>query len=175
MSSTRHVMLIRHAEEPDQAAGILGVDEQGRPDDEALSVRGWQRAGALARLFAPCNGLGPKLLAPPQTVFAATDAGKSCRPLYTVLPLARLLGLQVDTRFGSEGEVGPLLDAVRACRGPVLLCWRHQAMGGIAQVLCGGAPRTWDAARYDLVWVFERQGEAWRFTELPQRLLHGDG
>lgn len=175
MSSTRHVMLIRHAEEPDQAPGILGVDEQGRPDAESLSVRGWQRAGALARLFAPCGGQPPQPLARPASILAATDAGKSHRPLCTVLPLARLLGLQVDTRFGSEGEIAPLLDAVRASPGPVLLCWRHQALGGIAQALCGGAPRTWDAARYDLVWVFERQGEGWRFTELPQRLLHGDG
>lgn len=175
MSSTRHVMLIRHAEEPDQAAGILGVDEKGRPDGEALSVRGWQRAGALARLFAPRGGMPPQPLARPASILAATDAGKSHRPLCTVLPLARLLGLRIDTRFGSEGEVAPLLDAVRASPGPVLLCWRHQAMGDIAQALCGGAPRTWDAARYDLVWVFERQGEGWRFTELPQRLLHGDG
>ena len=151
------------------------MNEQGRPDEEALSVQGWQRAGALVRLLAPCNGHGSKLPAPPQTIFAATDAGKSRRPLCTVQPLARLLGLQVDTRFGSEGELAPLLDAVRACSGPVLLCWRHQAMGDIAQALCRSAPPTWDAARYDLVWIFERRGDAWRFTEMPQRLLHGDG
>jgi hypothetical protein len=175
MPATRRVMLIRHAEEPDKGAGILGVDEQGHPDADALSVRGWQRAGALVRLFVPLNGTGLKLLAPPAAVFAATDAGKSHRPWCTVQPLARLLGLTVDTRFGSEGEVAPLLSAALACRGPVLLCWRHQAMGAIAQALCGGPARRWDAARYDLVWVFERQGEAWQFTQLPQRLLHGDG
>lgn len=174
MAATRRVMLIRHAEEPDKEAGLLGVDEQGRPDADALSVRGWQRAGALVRLFAPAEGVAPKPLAPPATLFAATDACKSRRPLCTVQPLARRLGLAVDTRFGSESEVGPLLSAVLACRGPVLLCWRHQAMGRIAQALCGGPQRHWDAARYDLVWVFERQGESWQLTQWPQRLLHGD-
>ena len=177
MPATRRVMLIRHAEEPDKGAGILGVDESGRPDAEALSVRGWQRAGALAGLFAsgPGHGSAPKPLAPPVAVFAATDAGKSRRPLCTVLPLARRLGLEVDTRFGSEGDTAPLLTAVLACCGPVLLCWRHQAMADIAQALCGGPARPWDPARYDLVWVFERQGDAWQLTELPQRLLAGDG
>lgn len=177
MPATRRVMLIRHAEEPDKGAGILGVDESGRQDAEALSVRGWQRAGALARLFAACAGhrAALKPLAPPVAVFAATDAGKSRRPLCTVLPLARRLGLEVDTRFGSEGDIAPLLTAVLACPGPVLLCWRHQAMGAIAQALCGGAARRWDAARYDLVWVFERKGDAWQFSEHPQRLLAGDG
>lgn len=181
MPATRRVMLIRHAEEPDKDAGILGVDEKGRPDQDALSVRGWQRAGALVRLFAPCHGPARskggtgKLLAAPVAIFAATDAAKSHRPLCTVQPLAQLLGLAADTRFGSEGDVTALLTAVLACRGPVLLCWRHQAMGDIAWALCGGKPRQWDAARYDLVWVFEREGESWYFTELPQRLLAGDG
>jgi hypothetical protein len=171
-------MLIRHAEEPDKDAGIQGVDERGHPDQDALSVRGWQRAGALARLFAPngSNGSHQKLLAPPVAIFAATDAWKSHRPLCTVQPLARLLGIAVDTRFGSEGGVTALLTAVLACRGPVLLCWRHQAMGDIAQALCGArAARRWPDGRYDLGWVFERQGEAWQLTEVPQRVLDGDG
>lgn len=177
MPATRRVMLIRHAEEPDKGAGILGVDESGHPDAEALSVRGWQRAGALAGLFAACAGHGAayRPLAPPMAVFAATDAGKSRRPLCTVQPLARRLGLEVDTRFGSEDALAPVLAAVLACRGPVLVCWRHQAMGDVAQALCGGPARRWDPARFDLVWVFERQGGAWQLTELPQRLLAGDG
>jgi hypothetical protein len=180
MVATAHVMLIRHAEKPDEDAGILGVDEQGRPDADALSVRGWQRAGALAQLFrgghGPRGGPGPAggLLAPPAAIFAATDPNKSRRPLCTVQPLARLLDVPVDTRFGSEGDPAALLQAVQAARGPVLLCWRHQAMAGVARALCGGQPPAWDEARYDLVWVFERQGERWRRTEMPQRLLAGD-
>lgn len=177
MPTTRRVMLIRHAEEPDKDAGIQGVDEQGHPDQDALSVRGWQRAGALVRLFVPQHAgvnANHRLLAPPVALFAATDPYKSHRPLCTVLPLARLLGLQVDTRFGSDSSVTALLTTALAYRGPVLLCWRHQAMSDIAQALCGRA-RRWNEARYDLVWVFERQGEAWQLTEVPQRVLDGDG
>lgn len=180
MAATTHVMLIRHAEEPDAGGGSLGVDERGRPDQDALSVRGWQRAGALAQLFRAGDGqhggqgAAAGLLAPPAAIFAATDPGKSHRPLCTVQPLARLLDLPVDTRFGSEGDPAALLAAVQAARGPVLLCWRHQAMAGLARALCGGPQHAWDATRYDLVWVFERHGGRWRLTELPQRLLAGD-
>lgn len=171
------IQLIRHAEEPDAQAGIRGVDERGAPDADALSVRGWQRAGALVHLFAPASGWPSRPpLARPGALFAATDAGKSHRPLCTLRPLAQRLGLRVDTRFGSEGEPRALLDAVLACDAPVLVAWRHESMAEVARALAGEqVPPAWDAGRYDLVWVLEPQESGWRFTELPQRLLAGDG
>lgn len=175
--SDLHLMLIRHAEKPDRASGVRGVDEQGHEDEQALSVRGWQRAGALVRLFGGHGSRGMvSPLAVPGAVFAATDAGRSRRPLCTVQPLARALGLRVDTRFGSEQDPAALLRALSDCGAPVLLCWRHQALGPLAQALAGPgrAPAQWDAARCDLVWVLRRQGDTWGFSEVPQRLLDGD-
>ena len=43
------VMLLRHAEKPDPALGERPVDTLGVGDENSLSVRAWQRAGALVR------------------------------------------------------------------------------------------------------------------------------
>lgn len=40
------IMVIRHAEKPTQAAA--GVKQKGEESPHHLTVRGWQRAGALA-------------------------------------------------------------------------------------------------------------------------------
>jgi broad specificity phosphatase PhoE len=50
---TRKIMVIRHAEKALPGGVISGVNEAGGPDPNSLSVRGWQRAGALAKLLAP--------------------------------------------------------------------------------------------------------------------------
>ena len=47
------LIIIRHAEKPDPQANIGGVSEAGGADRNDLTVRGWQRAGALVRLFNP--------------------------------------------------------------------------------------------------------------------------
>jgi hypothetical protein len=49
------IFLIRHAEEPDPNAGIVGVSHSGQPDDDSLALRGWQRAKALSALFGADN------------------------------------------------------------------------------------------------------------------------
>ena len=51
--AARKIMVIRHAEKPDDAGTIFGITIEGHQDSEELSVRGWQRAGALATFFAP--------------------------------------------------------------------------------------------------------------------------
>ena len=46
-------MVIRHAEKPDDAGNVLGITIEGHRDPQELTVRGWQRAGALATFFVP--------------------------------------------------------------------------------------------------------------------------
>ena len=51
------IMIIRHAEKHQHGSHDRGVNEDGRPAHHELTVRGWQRAGALVHLFAPPGGL----------------------------------------------------------------------------------------------------------------------
>ena len=68
------IMIIRHAEKPPPT---FGVNADGVQDKESLTVRGWQRAGALAPFFAPPPGapLPNPALATPRYVYAAKIEG----------------------------------------------------------------------------------------------------
>jgi hypothetical protein len=46
----RKIMLIRHAEKPDDAGKLLGVDSSGRPDSKSLTVP--EQAAEVARALA---------------------------------------------------------------------------------------------------------------------------
>jgi len=76
-----------------------------------------------------------------------------------------------------EGEEEALVRRVLAGPGPALIAWKHLTMHVIADLVLGDrttAPQSWPFERYDLVWVFDRVGDGWRFTQVPQLLLAGD-
>jgi len=94
-------MLIRHAKKPEGT--VQGVDANGNEGQEFLIVQGWQRAGALARFFAPASAQFQRPgVEQPQFLFAsgpvskkqkqAGNGSKSYRPEQTITPLSRLLG-----------------------------------------------------------------------------------
>src|SRR5689334_18288999 len=86
--AARKIMIIRHAEKPDDAD--QGVTPAGLPDREDLTVRGWQRAGALGRFFAPRDErFADPHLATPDVIFASQvgPQSPSARPMHTVTPL----------------------------------------------------------------------------------------
>jgi hypothetical protein len=179
MSCTK-VMLIRHAEKGDAAAGVQGVNERGAADPLGLSVRGWQRAGALVRALAPLDGhFADPRLAKPSAIFAAAASARhpSTRAADTVQPLAQALGLLPDCRHDSDDAPQALLAAIDACHGPVLVCWRHQDLPALARARAPEAalPPNWPADRYEVIWLFDLRAGAWRFEQLPLRLLPGDG
>jgi hypothetical protein len=114
------IMLIRHAERPNKKA--KAVNAEGKRDHEELIVRGWQRSGALVRLFAPRHGkfVDPRL-AQPKTIFASavTKDSTSWRPQHTVLALADELKFKLDVRF-PKGDERDLAQAAIDAKGPVL-------------------------------------------------------
>jgi hypothetical protein len=179
-ASASIIMLIRHAEKPPDSPPPHGVSLDGHHEKDSLTVQGWQRAGALACLFAPTHGT-PRTqgLAEPRFLYASNPhKHKSKRSQETLTPLARKLGLEINTDF-TPGEEEALARDARTRSGVVLICWRHQHLPHIAHHLLGNnasAPQSWADDRYDVVWVLrlDPASRKYSFTAVAQRLLHGD-
>jgi broad specificity phosphatase PhoE len=174
MSST--IALIRHAEKPSGDGRLVGVDEAGFLDANELTVRGWQRAGALVRFFAGFDS-GPPVL-PGHLVAAAPDAQHtSKRCISTLLPLAGHCGLVVATPFqvGAEDRLAAYLDGLH---GLVVVAWEHKRLPALARLMAANAqdvPLEWPEDRFDLVWLLVPEASGGRrFAQLPQLLLGGD-
>ena len=175
------VMLIRHAEKPTDSPPACGVTFEGEREKESLAVRGWQRAGALACLFAPAGGLfQDPSLAEPRFLYASKPVRRSGsrRPLETLTPLAEKLALRINTGF-HRSETADMLEDALQCAGVVLVCWQQEFIPEIANRILGDettAPQDWPDDRFDVVWVFDRDDAAGRygFKQVPQRLLAGD-
>jgi broad specificity phosphatase PhoE len=175
---TNKIMVIRHAEKPTDEGLIKGVTEEGDRDSESLSIRGWQRAGALARMFIPGPGLTQRAgLAQPDRIFATKSAthAKSLRPQQTVAPLAKLAGIEVNTAF-ALGEEPALARAATEGDGPVLISWHHEAIRDLAAGVLGpgAAIPHWPHDCFDMVFVLDAGADGWRLTQVCQLLLSGD-
>ena len=175
-------MVIRHAEKPATDHSPYGVTLKGAINKESLTARGWQRAGALANLFAPTNGLfQDPSLAEPRFLFASRyiKSRGSRRPIETIMPLADKLALSINSDF-PRSEVEGMLEAAFLCKGVVLICWQREYIPRIADHILGNktvAPRHWPEERFDVVWVFDRDpssADGYVFKQVPQRLLAGD-
>lgn len=178
-------MIIRHGEKPANVPPPHGVTPHGEPDRESLSVRGWQRAGALAAFFAPSDDhFQQPLLATPDRVFAVRVApgSESRRHQQTVAPLLEKLGDAAVSNFDyAKDHEHELADAILAGQDIVLVCWEHERIPHIARHIpinpqSPDPPGDWPEDRYDLVWVFELDpaSSTYRFTIVPQLLLAGD-
>jgi len=180
---THTIMLIRHAEKPSKDGAIRGVTVNGFDDANELSVRGWQRAGALVRFFAPGSESAPARMPRPDYLFApgTTPELKSVRGRSTLAPLAGYLSLPTSTAF-RKGEEALLAAAASQLPGPVLIAWEHHALPDLARALVGGAlatPPEWPDHRFDMLWLFQHERDraaegVWRFSQIPMLLLAGD-
>ncbi|MBV8771965.1 MAG: hypothetical protein JO166_06505 [Deltaproteobacteria bacterium] len=180
MAATK-IMIIRHAEKPSDDNSISGVTMEGKKEPEELTVRGWQRAAALIRFFAPADGhFADPHLATPDIIFASKvqHHSPSYRPQHTVTPLADFLHRQVVLTHAKGEEERLVADAV-AANGTVLIAWEHEAIPQIGNMITGNnmtCPQKWHGNRFDLVWVFDRPRASggWTFAQIPQLLLPGD-
>lgn len=165
------IILIRHAEKPEQGA--------------ELNAQGLKRAEALVDFFRSEPAV--TRYGTPAAIYAAAPKNEdsSVRSIQTVAPLARALGLRIDTRF-TRGQTRKLVKAIMenpAYDGRmVLVCWQHTNLVTIAQELAeyNSSPRitiptTWPDGSFDRVWVLDlAKGKVTAFKDLPQRLLPGD-
>jgi len=177
------IYLIRHAEKPSD--DVNGVDETGAADAESLIPRGWQRAGAWAVYFGPS---GP--LPAPERVYAANDqkeklakddklGSHSRRPIETVTEAAQRLGLGTPNVTFTKDQEPELVKEIAKLDGVTLVCWQHEAIPQIAELLVGTdgkIPSPWPGDRFDVVWRFRRAAGAatWLFDQLCPQLLSGD-
>jgi broad specificity phosphatase PhoE len=178
---TQKILVIRHAEKPERGAAV-GIDANGQPDPKSLTPRGWQRAGALVQFFAPGEDGEPQApLVRPKHLFAAhadpATSDDSKRPRQTIEPLAAYLRptIPIDDSCGKD-ELQKLVEKVTGMEGAVLIAWEHKRIPTMARLLVAGgeAVPIWPDDRFDMVWVFEQAGAAWRLTQVPQLLLAGD-
>lgn len=172
MALTR-ILIIRHAEEHD----VPGVTAKGEHDTHSLTVKGWQRAGALTRLFYP-GERGPLT---PDAIFtsAVAPGSPSQRPRQTIGPLHARLRNEGPVDYNeafAKPDTESLMQAVLACQGVVLIAWEHSQIPHCVAVLPNPphVPERWPAHRYDLIWQFDKREDSWEFEQIPQNLLAND-
>ena len=181
--TAKKIMILRHAEKPDDNGTPYGVNADGEQDEESLTTRGWQRAGALVALFDPARGpLQSAELEKPDVLFAAVVAphAQSERPTETITPLSQRLDISLNVSGEyTKGQEADVAKAALASQGTVLICWQHEdipAIAGNIPLLNGLVPQEWPGDRFDLVWVFDLQSATgqYAFGQVPQDLLVGD-
>jgi hypothetical protein len=191
---------------PDTMPPTYGVDCKGDQGDKtkhspystSLTPRGWQRAGALAVLFAASPG-GSARFAQPTSILAteyvpngsktesATTDTDSHRPYETVQPLSERLGLPIETPYPLGSEAEAMQDLVWQRQGVVLICWEHhhiynhQDQSGLVAALVPFVDNpddifhTWDDCCFDAVWSFTKTAAGtYHFERLSQHALAGD-
>jgi hypothetical protein len=175
------IILLRHAEKPAKDGAPYGITRKGERSKESLEVRGWQRAGALANLFAPgSEHFQHRALATPQFLYASKPLRRkgSRRPLETITPLAEKLGIKINTEF-QRSQLVSMVEDVVSRQGVVLICWQREYIPDIASLILGAknvAPAEWPEDRFDIIWVFDlqRSSSTYKFQQVPQELLAGD-
>ena len=145
VSRPAHVILIRHADKP------------ADPRDPHLSEAGVKRAEQLVSFVTGDPAMTK--LGSPVAVFATktTRDGNGQRTQETVAPLAKALGLRVQTPFRSKDYAALaklVLEDPEYSDKTLLICWNHEQIPQLAAALgVSPEPRKWKASVFDLVYV----------------------
>ncbi len=145
------VLIIRHAEKPDDGSG--------------LAPAGVTHAQAYVPYFEnyQVDGKPIKLTA----LFAAANSGSSERPYLTIRPLSQAIGLPIDSQF-KDKDYGELVKALQDTGHgrEILICWHHGEIPNLLRAL-GADPATllpgseWPSDQYG--WVvqlrFDKDGK----------------
>jgi broad specificity phosphatase PhoE len=135
------IILMRHADKPDD------------PDDPDLSAAGVARAERLATYI-------PQTFGKPDYIMATAQSKHSDRPLETVEPLAKAVGVTVqdDIRDKDFEDLVEEIFSDPAYHGKtVLICWHHGTLPAIAALL-GATPDSypdpWPDDTYNVILDF---------------------
>ena len=144
------IILVRHADKPLDAA------------DPHLSPDGIERAKRLARFLTT----DPVMIkyGSPVAIFATqtTKHDDGVRTQETMVPLARALGVQVQTPFLGK-EYGALARQILSSSlyngRTIVICWNHETLPELAAALgVSPMPRKWKGKDFDQVYVITYSG-----------------
>ncbi|KAJ5198597.1 uncharacterized protein N7498_007714 [Penicillium cinerascens] len=130
------VYLIRHGEKPASGNG--------------LNAQGLERAQCLRNVFGASSSynIGHIMAEKPKS------DGKRQRPYDTVEPLAKDLGLTVDTSCGRDhsGCVKDVVDGYTGS-GNILICWEHHALTDIVKKLGDDNAPEYPDDSFNIIWT----------------------
>jgi len=163
MGKPKTILILRHAEKPQD------------PNNEKLSVKGYERAAALAYYL-------PDAFGDINHIFAA-GVGKhshSHRPVETITPLANRLDKKIhDSYLKKEYKemVNHVFSKEKYTNETIAVCWEHKDIKAIADEF--GATNTpsstWSETCFDLVWKLTLQNDgSYLLDQIAQLLLYGD-
>jgi hypothetical protein len=114
------ILIIRHAEKPDDGSG--------------LSTDGEMRAKTYVNYFKNLTLDGQPLKL--DYIFAAADSKDSQRPRLTIEPTSRALGIAIDSRF-KDKNFQELADEIQATPHgkTILISWHHEEIPGLLGAL----------------------------------------
>lgn len=162
------VLIVRHAEKPDQ--GPL------------LNAKGEKRATAYANYFDPLTLNGLPIT--PQRLIATSDSDDSSRPRLTLTPLAQRLKLPIEQPY-SNNETDKLVKSLRKNNQAqtLLIAWHHGRIDKLIAAFGADGPaltgqKKWPENVYDwlIVLRFDQQGQVIesRSQKIQEQLLPGD-
>lgn len=156
------ILIVRHAEKPDEATGQTGLTEAGS-----------RRAEAYIRYFQPFHDDGMRLKI--TALYAGADSASSIRPRLTLEPLSKASRMPLDTTVSTK-DPESLLALLRSHpHGDTpLVCWRHGQIPALLAAF-GAAPDSllpsgkWPDEVYDWVVIlhFDARGHL-----QSQKLVH---
>ena len=132
-----------------------------------------------AAFFASTTQL--KQFGPPVAIYAMapskTDSAN--RPVETVAPLAKALGIQINSSFAKlqiVQLVTQIMNSPAYNNKSVLICWEHTMIPQIAKDFGATmAPQAWDGNVFNQIWVLSLAGNrVINFNSLLETILPSD-
>lgn len=158
------VVILRHAEKPDTG--------------DTLSKQGFERAAALVPFFSQLPTVVP--FQTPVAIYVpySSKNHSSTRALQTVSALANVWAVPLYARF-TVADTKSLSQEIFSTPSYddklVVICWEHDHIPALAQVLGITRPPTWPGTVFDRIWVIDySNGGVSSFQNLPQKLMYGD-
>lgn len=177
------VLIIRHGEKTAKDEKV-DFEKWHFAKSKPLSVRGWERAYALAPFFYMDSDIIKKygeikgLFAPkPDNYY------KSVRPIQTITPLSGFLKMDINSDFAlDKDQIPALVKYIKADKAlhdqVVLIAYEHHHIPALLQAFkVKNYLKKWPNNVFDWIVILEldtTSGECIKFSIEPQQLLYGD-